>query len=92
MLAGNTHHPRSAITETCRGNCPGYGSRCCCPPLIVLAMHAQHLPDEPCHHTHIDEAGVARRPRYSAAGLASGEFCNCMFAYQAHEAGSKIEL
>jgi len=85
-------HPHPDISESCRGNCSGYGSRCCCPPLIVLAMHSQHAAGQPCHHSHIDESAAVTLPDYSASKLVSGEFCSCMFPYRAHEAGAKIEM
>lgn len=91
MPARIDHHPHVDISQSCRGNCSGYGSRCCCPPLIVLAMHSQHVPSQPCHHSHIDE-NEAATPHCTGARLVSGEFCNCMFAYRGHEPGAKMEM
>ena len=43
-MPANDQHPHLDMNEPCRGKCTGYGSQCCCPPLIVLAMHAQPSP------------------------------------------------
>jgi len=43
-MPANHQDPHPDTNEPCRGKCTGYGSQCCCPPLIVLAMHAQPLP------------------------------------------------
>jgi hypothetical protein len=92
MPARNDHHRPADPSEACRGNCSGYGSKCCCPPLIVLAMRSQHSSGQHCHHCRSDEGDAATAPEYLATGLASREFCNCMFSYRAHEAGTKMEM
>lgn len=47
-MPAKEQRPHPDMNEPCRGHCTGYGSQCYCPPLIVLAMHAQPLPVDGC--------------------------------------------
>ena len=33
--------PYPIANQTCNGQCSGFGTRSCCPPLIVLAMQSE---------------------------------------------------
>ena len=69
--------------EACVGNCPGYGTRSFCPPLIVLAMQSRRSANE----ERMDQARYPVQPEESSrlghfmGSVAHGEFCNCMYTH-----------
>jgi len=81
MNAANESHSFHDLREPCRGNCSGYGSRCCCPPLVVLAMRS--MPAEALPEGETASYGEA---------LVSSEFSSCAFAYHAQTSGLKMEM
>lgn len=84
--------------EPCRGDCSGYGTRCSCPPLIVLAMHTHRQSEIEfnTHRLHQRHSPVpdpeARRLGHFSSELASPEYCNCLFSYREQQAGAKTEM
>jgi hypothetical protein len=69
MTALSRNFPQSAPSHPCRSDCSGYGTRSSCPPLIVLAMQAEHGADGP--------GAVLSR---FAGKVVSGRFCGCIFS------------
>src|SRR5277367_1082929 len=41
MTAHADEAPYPVASQTCNGQCSGFGTRSCCPPLIVLAMRSE---------------------------------------------------
>ena len=60
-MPANEQHPQPDMNQPCLGHCTGYGSQCCCPPLIVLAMHVQPLPVGGCFSTFVPIASERGR-------------------------------
>jgi hypothetical protein len=96
MRARSEGQEKLNASEPCRGDCSGYGSRCCCPPLIVLAARTGHgahrVLDQASHDGRTAEARALQTRDYFADSWASSEYCSCTLAYHAQQAGIKIEM
>ncbi len=98
MSANASYDSDSYKNEPCRGDCSGYGTRCSCPPLIVLAMHSQRQSqaDSESHCMHHRHSPVlepeSRRMGFYSSELASSDFCGCLFSYHEQQAGAKTEM
>ena len=81
------------VASPCNGQCSGFGTRSCCPPLIVLAMHseisASARSQTQSHPRPASDETRDSRLGHFANGLAAAEFCNCTFGYLAHQAGQR---
>jgi hypothetical protein len=94
MTAQAEENSYPVASQPCNGQCSGFGTRSCCPPLIVLAMHSESSASTRSQtQSHprpaSDETHGSPRLGHFGGALASGEFCNCTFGYLTNQAGQK---